>query len=352
MNFIIRKTIYLFIFFLLFLTGCTSFNPVMYESFLLPEDASLELDSHVVVPEVEIFISAFFYETYDIPLIDVGEIYLPIEEIPFLEEDVLFEQVVVSNSNIPNTNQEDEISNMDKLVIDENDIVEDIQLENDELFRITGKLSEELYIVLNGEGWIYIEDESGLPVDLEDRSFDKGQTVFSFNFPEAGNFSLLFSLQDLILGKMKNVAYEVLIEGEAVEVEILDSDYPVVIDPNNNIDEVLGNPDFGISVKEENIPDLVAYFDDFISEDIKPEREIFLEAFFILEKQGGYEEYLVKLAENCYKYYPYDNGSAELLFKAAQSIEQPGSLQDIPIALDLYKLVRDYFPLSIYCDHS
>ncbi|MBN2659097.1 MAG: hypothetical protein JXR86_18725 [Spirochaetales bacterium] len=211
---------------------------------------------------------------------------------------------------------------------------------------------DDIFISLDKEGWIFDREDSSEGINLKERQFESGTTRFVFTSERGGPLKLRFVLQNSESGEDEKIIYRL----ESSE-EVVDPDLPVVINasPENYFEmDLQGKTENGLSeaVSEENVPGVVASIDQLINPDADPGTELMLDTFALLEKQGGYDQLLVRLAENAFLLYPYDNNSAEMLFRAAQSLESPGLEQDIEKAIDLFRLVRDYFPLSPYSDRS
>ncbi|MBB6479126.1 tetratricopeptide repeat protein [Spirochaeta isovalerica] len=211
---------------------------------------------------------------------------------------------------------------------------------------------EDILISLDREGWIFDRGDSSEGIVLKNRQFEDGMTRFLFTSETGGTLVLYFVLQNSETGEDEKLSYKL----EAA-TEDSGSHLPVVIEAlSTDFSEKelsgLADDDISIAVMEENVPGVVASIDQLTDPEADPGTDLMMDVFELLDKQGGYDQLLVKLAENAFLLYPYDNSSAEMLFRAAQSLENPGTGQDIEKAVTLFKLVRDHFPLSVYSDRS
>lgn len=337
----------------------------MYEFNSMVEDEEVVLEAIVAIPEIELFISAPFSEISDEELLDPDDVLIPEEQVPVTEiaeqeaEEIviILEAPVKHNVEIIPTQEiqedlTDSVRGTIESALPEEDVVIYTPPVNELILsrEKNGTTGTEFIINLEKEGWIYSGPDSPV-IELKNRDFTGDTTRFIFSISDVGTYLLNFYLQDPSSGKSEEAEYNISIERS-------DDDYnqAIVIEPEleNEIGVEINENQEGIlsAVEEENIPELVASFEFLFSEDEPVENAVLSEAFDLLERQGGYDSYLVDLAENAYYLYPYDNQSAELLYKAALAVEKPGPGQNIEKALSLFKLVRAHFPISIYCDKS
>jgi len=394
------KNIPFIIVLLLILSGCISTaGREMYEYSDMGKDDVTPLESGVELPRIELFVSAPFAEIKIADVLEDEEIRIP-EEVVLLHEQIEENQPSTGEevAGEPVVSQDAESFETDKNItaivhqpeysavtreekdesegIQEKDEPEGIQeidepegiQEIDEPEEIREKvepdsvpekttilktietdIGEDLIIELDREGWIFNSGPSS--VVLKKREFIDDGTRFLFTINDGGEFLLTFHLQNLTTGDSEEAEYAI-----TAEFSEKNGNSPIVIEPalDDEADIVDSEiqEDILAAVEEENIPELVASFSHLISEDEPLDSRTLSEAFDLLERQGGYDQYLVGLAEKVFRLYPYDNLSAELLYKAALTVEKPGPEQNIEKALKLFKLVRDYFPISIYCDKS
>lgn len=349
----------------LFISCVTTESVQMYEAIeLVPTEDQVIIDQ-VEIPEVSLFVSAPFDSeeigtAEELPEIDLAE--LPVEEVPALPEP---KEVPVQKPVVPVAAPETErivasepvretvkpVQQQVNTVVEEEIVQKEPIILPAEVREVKAQPRKEIEIVLREEGWLYDPDSSDNSVDLVDRIFDDGKTVFRFIPTEEGTFTLVFVLQNLESGEQRSLNYKILTEFPVEEAVL-----PVVIDPSeDNQDDMASTAEeenLKQLIEEENVPGLVASMDNLLNETTDQETDVLLDAFDLLEKQGGYDDYLVRLAENSFRLYPYDNLSAEMLYRAAQAVEKPGTGQDIEKAIGLFKLVRDYFPLSLYSDKA
>lgn len=347
-------------------SGCQTTEPELIESISFEQDREIVIKSTVKIPVVEIFISAPLIKEPDIYSIDASDIQIPDEEVPLffpdeLEEDKAVKRVPIV-TNVENVEREDDPQIIVKDIAVASVDIEDVSQEvvsTEEKTADTETFSEsiqtennkEIIIMLDKEGWIYDGLYPSYIVKMKSREFTGDKTVFIFTISEDGEYILKFYLQDLNSGLEESADYNILVSNP-----LNHNDEPVVIYPEEADPEVVVDSfepsDLTLAVEEENIPDIISSFNQIISDTEPLDSLVVLDAFNLLEQQGGYSQYLVDLAERNYQFYPYNNMSAEMLYRAAVAIEQPGPLQNIEKALALFKLVRDNFPISIFCDKS
>jgi hypothetical protein len=342
--------------------SCTTVSPILFESVSIEKEEQIALQTDVAVPEIEFFISAPLVKENENKQIELPDFPEPIEDIPQIivvtpeiADPIKPNEIIVEKPVIANTITEQEIplEIPEKIVIPHRKpeiTTEKITIKPSKTFEAVN--GEDILIKLEKEGWIY--DGSNLPslVKLKNRQFLNQQTLFLFSFIENGEYQLKFYLQDLSSGEEERLLYTVSVKNDS---DIFDQ--PIVIDPEmsaffDSPSDSQESNDLSKAIEEENIPDIISSFDQIFMQDVPGDSELALAAFNLLERQGGYNPFLINLALNNYNSYPYDNLSAEMLYRAAQAIEQPGPQQDIEKALSLFKLVRDNFPISLYCDKS
>ncbi len=355
------KIISITLIFIMFIS-CTTVSPILFESVSIEKEEQIALQTDVAVPEIEFFISAPLVKENENKQIELPDFPEPIEDIPQIivvtpeiADPIKPNEIIVEKPVIANTITEQEIplEIPEKIVIPHRKpeiTTEKITIKPSKTFEAVN--GEDILIKLEKEGWIY--DGSNLPslVKLKNRQFLNQQTLFLFSFIENGEYQLKFYLQDLSSGEEERLLYTVSVKNDS---DIFDQ--PIVIDPEmsaffDSPSDSQESNDLSKAIKEENIPDIISSFDQIFMQDVPGDSELALAAFNLLERQGGYNPFLINLALNNYNSYPYDNLSAEMLYRAAQAIEQPGPQQDIEKALSLFKLVRDNFPISLYCDKS
>lgn len=365
------------------LTSClTTAKGEMHEFSAMKEEEALAIEAAVEIPEVELFISAPFSKVSAPELIDADDIYIPAEDIPEIiiavamkpepsQEietpvgvieipvgitiDDAVEEILEKDISLTVPMIEDSASGVTDSPAEGISPVEEIPLAPplSEVIVSRGKRStagSEFIIELEKEGWIYSSSDSQ-SVEMKNREFTGDTTRFLFAINDAGSFLLSFYLQDPSSGISEEAEYSISVENPN------ETDHrAIVIEPELENEAGISDSEFHedilIAVEEENIPELVASFELLVSRDDPVESTVLSKAFNLLERQGGYDHFLVDLAENAYQLYPYDNQSAELLYKAALAIEKPGPGQNIAKAMSLFKLVREHFPISIYCDKS
>ena len=354
---------------ILLLYGCATAPQLeMYESLYLDTEEAMDIDSSIQIPNVELFISAPFEQDFDGEGINNKHLAVPVEAVPdlIIEEEIStteiaeekeslrvskpVSEIIVEVNNTPVVESLQFSKEPDK-IIEENIEPEIVVNESENMIieELTINSGEDILIKLDREGWIFDKSNSPSSVKLKKREFKNNQTWFLFSINDSGVYQLEFNLQNLSNGKEDKAQYHININNPSES-----SPAAIVINPLDENESVDNRDvsDISMSIEEENIPELISSFDDLFDEKMPLDSSQLSDAFGLLEKQGGYDQYLVEIAEYVFKIYPYDNLSAELLYKAAQSIEKPGPLQNIEKALSLFKLVRDYFPISIYCDKS
>ncbi len=353
------------------LTSClTTSKGEMFEFNAMVEEEDVALEALVAIPEVELFISAPFSEVSDEELLDPDDVLIPEEEIPMIKIAEQEEEEIPTMPDapvkqytgvIPSENIQEDVVDYARETIDSTFQEEESIEEEKKIYsppanvpillkEQSGIAGSEFIIDIDKEGWIYSGSDSRV-IELKNREFTGDTTKFVFSISDAGSYILSFYLQNPSSGKSEEAEYNINIEAiddiydQAIVIEP-ELENQIGVENSESQEEILA------AVEEENIPELVASFELLISEDDPVENTVLSDAFDLLERQGGYDRYLVDLAENAYSLYPYDNQSAELLYKAALTVEKPGPDQNIEKALSLFKLVREHFPISIYCDKS
>jgi len=370
----------------LFLTSCLSTGEIQYFSYSQSGDepSSDVLDDSVVLPEAGLFVSApYFSEESGDDSLDSDNIILPEYEIPeeetpvppaeqskvaVSETETQLPEITIGSEESSEPDFSENKSGERESVIDESTPLDIQDLQEPEervavlepVLPVDDKVQksmefnpgEDIRISLDREGWIFDRDESSDGIVLKERQFNNGKTHFLFGTERGGSLILLFVLQNSETGEDEKIAYNLETPEEAPVDEL-----PVIIEANYG--EYSGtesqgqlDSDLSVAISEGNVPGVIASIDQLTDPAGDPGTDLMLEAFELLDKQGGYDQLLVKMAENAFNLYPYDNSSAEMLFRAAQSLENPGAGQDIEKAIILFKLVRDYFPLSVYSDRS
>jgi hypothetical protein len=347
---------------ILFISSCTTVKPEFIESFILVDDEEEDMVANVSIPDISLFVSAPFEKSQEILVIGDADVIIP-------EEDVPVEKVIEKTVDLQETFSQDKKTAVKPVIllpVDEEPVEESpVEVkpkekeQNQQVIVVENKVlpvevlstpaDQELEIIMDQEGWIYNGSDKG--IQLLSRSFNEGSTRFIFTFKSGGEYVLNFTLQNPSTGQNEEVAYDIKVEdpdNEEFGPVVIEAfgDEGLIPDP-----EVIHN-DIKTALIDENIPEIIASFDQLLSDDEVVDNQTYYDVFTLLEDQGGYDKYLVDLAERVYKYYPYDNLSAEMLYKAAQALEQPGSTQNIEKALIIFKLVREQFPISIYSDKS
>ena len=344
--------------FTIILSGCTTVgNPEFYAYNSIDEEEKIDIESSVEIPEVDFFISAPYdsNEDHDLPvsspveLPDETALDLFIDDQP---ENISLEPLVIQKKTtapiIPGSGS-DEVTPIEESSLNQNREpapaeIEPLRIQSG-LYTYKSKaipFGEELVLDIEREGWIF-ETSSSSSIILKKREFHSGETRFVFSVGAIEEVELIFSLQNPSSGEDEKISYAISIESSAKPFES-----PIVIDPVkenlNSESDTQFDQDILDSIEEENIPAIIASFDQLVTDENPADSDTLFNAFTLLERQGGYDKYLIDLAENVYRLYPYDNLSAEMLYKAAQSIEKPGPQQNIEKALQLFKLVRIIFP--------
>ncbi|MBI9099218.1 MAG: hypothetical protein JEY91_12105 [Spirochaetaceae bacterium] len=352
--------------FTIILSSCaTAGNPELYAYNSIDEEEKIDIESSVEIPEVEFFISAPYDsdEVHDLPVSSpvelpdetAGDLFLDDQTKNVSQEPLIIQKepsVPVIQDSGP-----DAVMPIGASSSNQNREPAPVEIEPLRIQSVpyTYKskaipFGEDLVLDIEREGWIF--DTSSSPsIILKRREFHNGETRFIFSVGAIEEVELIFSLQNPSSGEDEKLSYTISIESSERPFES-----PIVINPvienHNSGNDTQFDQDIIDSIEEENIPEIIASFDQLVADEDPADSDTLFNAFTLLERQGGYDKYLIDLAENVYRLYPYDNLSAEMLFKAAQSIEKPGPQQNIEKALQLFKLVRDYFPVSIYCDKS
>lgn len=359
-------------------SACKTVEPELVESFVMTPEKSEKINSSVEIPKVELFVSAPFIEPQisepvinpdiQIPQEDVPEVLQqvvskePVEVITAEESEIKYKEpieeplkdILIEKSESDITVEKEKAEKLAAGTTINEIIIPPVVIEEKSDVspeRITAYPDEDLLIDLESEGWIYSGESSVEGIELRNRQFADGHTLFLFSFSRDGEFELTFNLQNLNSGEEEDISYVITIEEDEDEklspiiIEAFEGEY--IKEDQSEV-----SMEISTALEDENIPEIIASLDQFFSNGDSVDYQLSSDLFNLLEDQGGYNQYLVDLAENVFRYYPYDNLSAEMLYKAAQVLEQPGPKQNIEKALQMFKLVRDQFPISIYCDKS
>lgn len=357
---------------LLFLGGLmscvTTENPELFESYSFSQgsqDTDL-IETSIEVPEIHLFVSAPYKESEEeiISLVseDLPEPSVPVPEVAAVSSNpvspaantlpvsapvVTVEKTQVAENRTPSVTDTTDAVTETPVPVAASTRLPSLQVEKE----IKSSPGEPVSLILDGEGWIFDREKSSGDIKLVDRKFADGKTIFQF-FPSGeGSYALVFQLQNLSTGSEETMNCKLDVTpayGNSQTPVVIPSEYSETSDGQNS-----GSGDHLSEIlSEENIPGLVASIDLLIAEDSDPERGNIFDAFNLLEKQGGYDDYLVGLAENSFRLYPYNDQSAELLYRAAEAKEKPGAGQNIDKALELFRMVMECYPLSIFSDRS
>jgi hypothetical protein len=358
-------------FFILLLSSCLTtgetqyFSSFSFDKQMEPKDDVI--DSPVELPQVELFVSAPYMTVSEENRLTGEDVTLPVESVPEIisvESSTTFSEP--AGPTITTEKPEIiEVESPDSLVAAATPVSEEVSVPEVRDLSSTGEAEiddiryersmvvnpgEDIVINLEREGWIFDREKSSPEVQLKSREFSDGGTRFTFSSDGDGAIVILFILQNSETGENEQMAYNLEKRSEEIDRS------PVVIDALNAGDDeavqTSGDPDIRDAVDEGNIPGIIASIGNLTDPQGDPGVGLIFDVFELLEQQGGYDSLLVELAENSLNLYPYDNSTAEMLYRAAQSLETPGEGQDIKKAVTLFRIVRDYFPLSIYSDRS
>ena len=196
---------------------------------------------------------------------------------------------------------------------------------------------ERFTVSLPGPGWIYLG--SSRQIEFLGRESVESGVRFFFRLPpqtETGGdhtAELLFEQQDLTSGTRNSHTEEIIPRLAAVEEPPGARTAPRSSVPDQNR---AGQAE--IAADEASAPSPT----DPGSPDFLPRIETLFERGDVMEARTLLEDALEQL----------NYSSAELLFRLAQLLEEPGDHRDLRRSRELYQRVRDEFPFSVYRERS
>jgi hypothetical protein len=236
----------------------------------------------------------------------------------------------------------------------------------------------EVTVVLDGTGWILrsdlIDDQSW---KFLGRETGGGRTRFTFDFPEKGDWNLVFERQIVEAGSSERAFRRVVVEESTTAPERVSSEErPTPRLPGDPEDRAFaareawdegryteavalwetdaGRDDrFGVDARRSLISAaatvgdagtlsvwLPTYLNDEVSEDI------LASAWTALDSQAGYDAAALPVLKRLSEEFSESTRRPEWLYRTALALEQPGSSRDLDASRILYIEVVDGWPLS------
>jgi hypothetical protein len=182
-------------------------------------------------------------------------------------------------------------------------------------------------LVLEGTDWVYLGEENSEDTGFQDRKVLTDRTLFTFSFPEARTYILLFSRQNHSTGDSEQEKIRVVIEADS-DKGIQKEESPESIVPL----EPAAEP---VQETRENLETLEAQARLQEIEENPEEAEESLELL----------EFLVNVESD-------DETLAGYYYRMARVLEMNSKVQDLNKAYDTYKYIIDHFFLTDYYELS
>ncbi|MDC7219752.1 MAG: hypothetical protein PQJ59_07420 [Spirochaetales bacterium] len=183
-------------------------------------------------------------------------------------------------------------------------------------------------VILEDPDWFYLGEGDGQPVDFKDRTILDGKTLFTFEFPRAGTYTLVFQRQDLSKGESEEAAILAEVLDDYVSVAEVDSPEEEEIQPqvSEESSDVQKETPANILSAEKRL--------DQIDED--PDK---------VEETLELLEFLLDAASD-------DESLAEYYYRMARTLEMNTRFQDLRKAYETYQYIEDTFFLTDYYEKS
>jgi hypothetical protein len=331
---------------LVLLAGCQSFGDSSLPDTYVPQvaeeklnEASNEASNELPLPQLELSLFIPFLPPSNKTRVSIAP-PLPIYREPIVvKEEPSPPEVVAPVPKEPVVKEESPSSSVVKETVPQKEEkVEQEDLNSDPEPTVIGEeyfLPDEVsLVILEGSDWFYLKEKDGESLDFVDRTVMDGKTIFSFEFPEKGRFTLVFQRQDLSSGDTEEGELKVIVQDMLPESTSLDEEEA----PDSGqdlVEEDSGDNEEKVQEKT-NIPSVAAAEErlDEIEED--PDR---------VEETIDLLEFLMDAASD-------DESLAEYYYRMARILEMNTRFQDLRKSYEIYQYIVDTFFLTDYYDLS
>ena len=251
---------------------------------------------------------------------------------------VLFPVNKQTQEDIPNNSVEKSEANLTKIVTK--------QIINAAVF-------EKLDISLDGQGWIYLPEDSNKSIEYSGRKFTDARTIYTFIPKNEGDYILRFQYQDLS-SNIFNVE-EIDLKIVKIDGENLDNNaiLPSVSD-NINLEEA-ENFDLEVSVNKMImnrdasglallVPDLLNSKIDSVTNKLPEIAELLYNELYFVTAASILETLILDDS--------ITPGSDYFLYLLGKIYEKDSSLRNEKKSVEFYKTLIDNYPASIYWEDS
>ncbi|MDC7224801.1 MAG: hypothetical protein PQJ60_13730 [Spirochaetales bacterium] len=204
---------------------------------------------------------------------------------------------------------------------------------------------EAALVVLEGTDWLYLREKEGEKVNFSDRTVMDGQTLFSFKFPQEGQYILVFQRQDFSTGDSEQEEILVHATEPASEPQLSSA---LGVDDSTGEEGAPLEPSF--EEREETASDLPV--SDVSEEKQSPSQAVSAAVARLeeIEENPDKVEETLDLLEFLMDAASDDEELAGYYYRLARTLEMNTRFQDLRKAYEIYGYIEDTFFLTDYYD--